>query len=397
MSNKRLILITNPGSSSRKYAIYSGDELVASLHFEFENKVVICTVKTADGSKKQLDITFPDLSSTVSAIEDILKTEHILSDGQQFDAILARVAAPGDYFAADHIVDENCLKQLEIAKKRAPLHVPVVAGEIDQFVKTFKGIPVITISDSAFHATKPAVAKYYAIDTDLADKENIKRYGYHGLSMGSIVEYMKDHEILPEKLIVCHIGSGTSITAIKDGLSIENSMGYSPLEGAVMSTRTGNIDAAAALAIKKNLNFTSDEELELYLNKKAGLFGLSGQTDDMREIIDLKNQGDKRANFAYDLYMYRLQTLIGHMSAALGGVDAIVFTATIGERSAPVRSNVVEKLGYLGLALDEDLNTSELHERHTNIAKGKKPIYVIRTDEFEEMLRRASLLLDELL
>lgn len=396
MSKQRLILITNPGSSSRKYALYQGTNLLASLHFEFENKVVICTLKTADGTKKQLDQTFEDLTSTVSAIQSILTKENLLQSGQKLDAILARVAAPGDFFAKDHLVDDNYLKQLEIAKARAPLHVPVVAGEIAEFVKSFAGTPVIAISDSAFHAEKPILARYYAFDTELADQHQIKRYGYHGLSVGSIVQYLKKIDLLPEKLIVCHIGSGTSVSAVKDGQPIENSMGYSPLEGAIMSTRSGNIDLAAALAIKKAQNFTSDQEIELYLNKQAGLKGLSGQTDDMREVIDLKNQGDERADLAFNLYIYRLQALIGQMAASMDGADAIVFTATIGERNAEIRAKITEKLNYLGFSLDNHKNTAEMPDRHTNIAKGKKPLYVIRTDEFEEMLRRATIVLDSL-
>lgn len=392
----KLMLITNPGSSSRKYALYRGAELVAALHFEFENKEVICTLKKADGTKKRLEKTFKELGETVGAIEGILKEEKLLGAGEKLDAILARVAAPGDYFSADHLVDENCLKQLEIAKKRAPLHVPVVAGEIDQLVKTFKGVPVLEISDSAFHAGRPEVAKYYAFDTEVAKEFNIKKYGFHGLSVGAIVEYMKKKGNLPEKLIVCHVGSGTSVTAVLNGHSVENSMGYSPLEGAMMSTRVGSMDAAAALALKKALKMEKDEELELYLNKKAGLLGVSGQSDDMREILDLRQQGDEKAELAFNLYIYRLQNSIGQMAAAMNGVDAIVFTATIGERSAPVRAAVAEKLGYLGFELSREKNEAEMPNRCTEIGvKGAKPLYVIRTDEFEEMVRRAEVVLGE--
>lgn len=394
MSNQRLILITNPGSSSRKYALYRGSDLLASLHFEFENKAVICTLKTADGNKKRLDRTFSDLSSTVSAIQSILVEEKLLSPNEKLDAILARVAAPGDYFTADHLVDDTCLAEIEQAKKRAPLHVPVVAAEIDQFITAFAGVPVVAISDTAFHAGKPEIARYYAYDTDLANQTGIKRYGYHGLSVGSIVEYMKRVNILPEKLVVCHIGSGSSVTAVKNGQPHETTIGYSPLEGVMMSTRAGSMDVAAGLAIKRALDLKTDEELEIYLNKKAGLLGVSGQSDDMREILDLKNQGDKKATFAHDLYIYRLQSAIGQMVAAMDGVDAIVFTATIGERNEHIRRAITDKLSYLDFHLDDAKNSGEMIERHTNIAKdNKKPLYVIRTDEFEEMIRRADIIL----
>ena len=396
MNNDRLILITNPGSSSRKYALYKGSELVCSLHFEFEGKDIVCTLKRADDTKKKIKTDFKSLTSTVANIEEILTAEGYLGGMSKLDAILARVAAPGEYFSHDHIVDEECLKELESAKKKAPLHVPVVAGEIEHFTMSFKGTPILAISDSSFHTDRPELMKAYAIDQEAAEKFDIKRWGYHGLSVGSIVQYMKKTDILPEKLIVCHIGSGSSLTAVFEGKSHDTTMGYTPLEGIMMSTRSGSIDVAAALALKRGLKIHSEEALEKYLNKKCGLLGVSGKTDDMREIIKLRDEGDKLGTFAHALYVYRIQSAIGQMAASLGGVDAIVFTATIGERSDEIRRMVCQKLQYLGFALDDEKNIGEMPERHTNIAaEGSKPIYVIRTDEFEEMIRRANDLLED--
>ena len=393
--NERLILITNPGSSSRKYALYKGTELLCSLHFEFEGKGIVCTLKKADGSAKKIKADFKSLSSCVANLEEILTAEGYLGGVSKLDAILARTAAPGEYFSQDHLVDEACLKELEIAKKKAPLHIPVVAGEIEHFVSSFKGTPIITISDSGFHNSRPELMKYYAFDTEVADKYDIKRWGFHGLSVGSIVHYMESQEILPQKLIVCHVGSGSSVTAVFEGNSHDTTMGYTPLEGVMMSTRTGSMDVAAALAIKRNLKIRSDEALEKYLNKKCGLLGVSGASDDMREILKLRDEGDKKGTFAHALYVYKLQAAIGQMAASLGGVDAIVFTATIGERSDEIRRVVTQKLAYLGFALDAEKNVDEMHERHTNIAaEGSKPVWVIRTDEFEEMIRRAGEILD---
>ena len=395
MANPRLILITNPGSSSRKYALYREDELLCSLHFEFEDGKVICTIKKADGTKKKLDEDFKSLNNTVEALNRILTDEGYLGGAIKIDAVLARVVAPGEYFAKDHLVDDECLMHLEVAEKQAPLHVPVVAAEIEKFVETFEGTPVLEISDSAFHDTRPELMKYYAFDTDLADKIGVKRYGYHGLSVGSIVEYMKSQDILPEKLIVCHVGSGSSVTAVYQGKSFDTTMGYTPLDGMMMATRSGAIEPTAAIAIGRELNL-SGEELEKYLNKKCGLLGVSGQTDDMREILRLRDEGDKKGTFAHAMFVYRLQTAIGQMVASLGGVDAIVFTATIGERSNPIRRETMQKLEYLGFRLDNEKNDGEMPERHTNIAgDGSKPIYVIRTDEFEEMIRRAKIILDK--
>lgn len=396
MDKNKLILITNPGSSSRKYALYKGTDLVCSLHFEFEGKEIICTLKKADGSKKVLKQTFKELTSTVANINRILTEEGYLGGMSKIDAILARVACPGEYFTQDHIVDEEYLKALEKGKKRAPLHVPVVAGEIEHFVKSFKDTPILAISDTSFHTDRPDLMKYYGFDTDIADKADIKKFGYHGLSIGSIVNYMKEQDILPEKLIVCHLGSGSSLTAVFEGKSLDTTMGYSPIGGLLMATRCGDMDPAAALALKRHLGYESDESLEKYLNKECGLLGVSGQSDDMREILRLRDEGDKKGTFAHAMYVYRVQSCIGQMAASLGGVDAIVFTATIGERSDEIRRTVTQKLSYLGFSLDDDKNLGDFEERHVNIAAdGSKPIWVIRTDEFEEMLRRAALLLEK--
>lgn len=386
----KLILITNPGSASRKYALYQNQKPLCTLHFEYENSKLICTLKDiASGDQKSISPDIDDLGDTVGKLREILTAEKYIGDNSPISAILVRVAAPGEYFATDHIVDDECLDQLEVAKSKAPLHVPAAAAEINHFRRSFSTVPIITISDSAFHANRPAVMKYYPIDTDLADKAEIKRYGFHGLSLGYVTDFMKKKDILPEKLIICHIGSGSSVTAVFDGASMDTSMGYSPLEGLMMATRSGSIDPAAALAVKRKLGLT-DEELEKYLNKKSGLLGVSGLSDDMRDVIRARDEGDSKATFAHALYIYRIQSLIGHMSASLGGVDAIVFTATIGERSSEVRRSVMQKLAYLGFTLDPAKNTADNLPSPSNIATPtSKPIYVVKTDETAEMIRRA--------
>ncbi len=392
---EKLFLVTNPGSSSRKYALYRGDELVCSLHFEMEGKNVVCTIKNADGSRKKLEDGFSKLTDTVKYVRDILDREGYIGDSVKLSAIIARVAATGDYFAEDHLVDEECLKRLDEGKKRAPLHVPVIAAEIEECVKTFAGTPVVTISDSHFHHTRDDVHKYYAIDRELADRAEIKRYGYHGLSMGSVSEYLKSTDILSEKMVVCHIGSGSSLTALLDGKSFDTTMGCTPLEGVMMATRCGDIDPAAALAIGRELQLEG-EDLEQYLNKQCGLKGVSGASDDMREILSLRDDGDPRAKLAYEMYIYRIQRAIGQMAAALHGIDALVFTATIGERNAEIRRDIVAGLGYLGFQIDDTKNDDGLGDsRHALVsAADSKPIYVIQTDETGEMIRRAKLLLD---
>lgn len=393
---EKMFLVANPGSSSRKYALYRDDRVACTLHFELEGKDVVCTLKRPDGTKKKLTDGFKKLTETVKYVKSILEEEGFLTKNIKLNAVLARVVATGDYFSSDHLVDKECLAKLEAAKKRTPLHVPVVAAEIEECVKQFNDTPVIIISDSAFHASRDKVHTYYAIDTELADNAEIKRYGYHGLSVGSISEYLNNANLSAEKIIVCHIGSGSSVTALKDGKSFDTTMGYTPLEGVMMATRCGDIDAAAAIAIGRATGLEGDK-LEEYLNKKCGLLGVTGETDDMREVISLRDDGDERAKLAYQMYIYRLQRAIGQMAAALQGVDALVFTATVGERNSEIRRDIVSGLGYLGFKVNDTKNDNGFGDnRHFNIAaSGSKPIYVIQTDETGEMIRRAKCLLEK--
>lgn len=391
---EKRFLVTNPGSSSRKYALYQGNDVICTLHFETEGKDIVCTVKYPDGRREKITDGFKRLTDTVQYVKAILESRGYLGPNTKLDAVLARVVSTGDYFVQDHLVDKDCLQHLEIAKKRAPLHVPVVAAEIEACVKQFDGTPVIIISDSAFHSTRDEVHTRYAIDTELADNAEIKRYGYHGLSMGSIAQYLDEAKLSAEKVIVCHIGSGSSVTALKDGKSYDTTMGYTPLEGVMMATRCGDIDATAALAIGRELKLDS-EALEQYLNKECGLKGVSGISDDMRAVLAAREDGDPRAKLAYQMYIYRMQRAIGQMAASLQGVDALVFTATIGERNAEIRRDIVSGLGYLGFKINDTKNVDGLGDaRHCRIsASSSKPIYVIQTDETAEMIRRAQALL----
>lgn len=392
----KLILITNPGSASRKYALYDGDELMAQLHFEYEGKKVVCTINDVDDGKKKIKPVIDNLNDAIAVLPQILRDEQYVTDQHKLAAVVVRIVAPGDYFTEDHIVDDEYMANLKEAEKRNPIHVPTTANEIRGIRKNFAGVKIISVSDSAFHWEKPDTMKYYSFDMKLADEFEIKRYGYHGLSYAFISRYMKEHDILPEKLIVMHLGSGSSVSAILNGKAMDNSMGYTPLEGVAMSTRVGTIDVAAALAIKKALKMKTDEEFLLYLNKQCGLLGLSGVSDDMREVIQKRDEGDLRASLAHSIFVYRIQSYIGQMAAVLAGADAIVFAGTIGERSDEIRHFVTQKLGYLGFRLDAEKNANlEYTDRHAIIsAEGSKPIYVIQTDETDEMIHRAQKFID---
>jgi acetate kinase len=301
-----------------------------------------------------------------------------------------RVVGPSKRFMKDQLITDEIIVALEAVHEKAPLHVTTALSEIQQLEDYFAGIPAIAISDTAFHSTKPDWAWNYGFDVDLAEKAEILRYGYHGVSVGSVVRIMADHQILSPKTIICHLGSGSSITAVADGKSVDNSMGYSPLEGVMMATRTGSIDVSAALAIKRELNL-SDSELEEYLNKKCGLIGVSGSSNDIRQLIISEEKGDERAKLALKLFVHRIQQTIAQMAASLGGVDSIVFTATVGERSAIMRSRILDGLGFLGFAYNSELN-DKIYEPTdpVNISVNEaKPVWVISTDEAAEIANRA--------
>lgn len=393
-TDERLILITNPGSSSRKYALYRGDKVLVSLHFEYDNGKIICGLDS-ENKRTDIPVELDDLKDSINIVDDILIDNGFLHDQSDVDAIVVRVVAPGDYFMQDHLVDEEFMEKLDAAKENAPLHAPSAAREISYFKEEFKDTKVIAVSDSSFHNTRPRLMHYYSFDTKLADEYGIKRYGYHGLSVGSIVHYMQEQEILGDKTIICHIGSGSSVSAVYRGESTDNSMGYSPLEGVMMATRSGSMDVAAALAIKRHLKL-SDQELESYLNKESGLLGMTGESD-MREVLRLRDEDDETASFASSLYIHRIQIAIGQMAAELNGVDTLVFTATVGERNSEIRSAIMKKLSYLGFVEDIEKNQTNVKSGHELISKDdSKAVYVVKTDESSQMVRQANQVLDKL-
>lgn len=392
--NDKLILITNPGSASRKYALYQGETCLATLHFEYVNDKPYCEI-AIDGVKTPVDLTIADLSQAASECERILREHGVLQPEQKIGVVAARVVAPSRDFQMDQIVTDEVIAKLEKVKDKAPLHTGVNLSEIKYFKEILPAdVPVVAISDSSFHATKPIEAFRYAVDTELQDKLDIGRFGYHGISVSSIVEIMKRENILPEKLIVAHLGGGASVSAVVNGKGVDNSLGYSPNSGLMMASRSGDIDPSAVFTMKHELGL-DDEQMEKYLNKQAGFLGLSGISDDMRLVLEAERGGDERAIVANKTYRYMLAKTIGAMAAAMNGVDAIVFTATVGERGADVRQPICEMLTYLGFTIDVDKNNNlDKHAPLANLAAdGSKPIYMIKTDELREMARRTLVVL----
>ena len=384
-----LTLIANPGSASRKYGLYRDEQEAARLHFEYQEGRIACTITVRD-RHEPVDVNLHDLGDVAGQVLPILKAHSLIGADESVARIGLRIVAPSSYFLQDHIMDDKTVARLRELEIRAPLHIGATLREFDTLHNVFPDAVVVGTSDSAFHAVKPDYAWNYGVRLQDADRFEIKRFGYHGLSVASVVRSLNDAEKLPPKVIVAHLGSGASITAVHGGQSLDNTMGYSPLEGLIMATRVGSIDPTATNMLQTQLHL-SDEQMEDYLNSHSGLLGLSEVSSAVNELLEHEAQGNHNAHLALQTYIFTIQKAIGGMAAALGGADMLVFTGTVGERSAPTRQRVLERLHYMDFIIDEEANTAcddPNSPTRISVLTKSKPVYVVPTDESGEMLRR---------
>jgi len=287
----------------------------------------------------------------------------------RIDAVGCRVVHGGSRFVEPTVVDDAVLDGIRTLAALAPLHNPLAVAVIEEVRRTLPRVPIVAVCDTAFHQTMPAVASTYAVPPELG----VRRYGFHGISYAYIASRIK-----VERLIACHLGNGASVCAMRDGKSVDTSMGLTPLEGLVMGTRAGDIDPGAILSLVRR-----GEDVDDLLNHRSGLLGLSGTSADVRA---LQSSPDPRAALALDVFAYRVTKYIGAYAAVLGGVDALVFTAGIGEHSAPMRARICAPLTHLGIILSDALNTAP--------AKGERliggKVWVVPTNEELEIARAAA-------
>ena len=374
-----MILTANIGSASKKYALFRDAKELLRAHFEREGKNFIVTWMKDSASETQV-ISPEQYENAGELLLERSKVHGTLS------AIGVRVVAPGAFFQEHRRIDDDFLSKLAKAQEFAPLHITATLAEIHRLRALFPGAPLFCASDSAFHKTLPAVATTYALPHELVEQFELRRFGYHGLSLQSITRKLRGgNNAIPEKVIVCHLGSGSSITAVKNGVSIETSMGYSPLEGLVMATRCGSVDPSAVVLLAEQAKL-SPRELEKKMNSESGLLAVGGSSD-IRELLKREKKGDAGAKLALDLFSYRVRQHIGSYSATLGGLDALVFTGTVGERSAVMRERILEGLDFLKLKLATRTNNKFLGGTDGQISKpaSRVPIYVFVTDETEEI------------
>ncbi len=372
------------GSASKRYGLYSGGHAVFSAHFEKDNSVHLVVYSDQPENREPVSEAGYERASSIF-FEEALK-RGVISAGA-VELIAVRIVAPGEFFRTHCEIDEEYIKKLQAASEFVALHANPTLKEISVLKELFPGVRFIGISDSFFHKDMPILASRYAIPEVDADRYGIYRYGYHGISISSVVRRLSGQEGgVPKRTIVCHLGSGSSITAIKDGVSVDTSMGFSPLEGVPMGTRVGSIDIGAALFLGKERGL-SEEELMGYFSKQSGLLALSGKSSYIYELLSLEREGDSKAKNAIDSFAYSIKKYIGAYMAVLGGVDAVVFTGTAGERSPVIRERVLEGLQGIGIKIspEENLRHTGSTEGNINVPDSVIAVKVMLSDEMMEM------------
>jgi acetate kinase len=375
MSAATQVLVLNSGSSSVKYQL----------------------IDMADGSRPAAGMVerigqepFPDHATALAAIANELAAAGLGLDSPRLAAIGHRVVHGGTSFTAPTLITEKVLETVRALNPLAPLHNPANITGIEVARRLRPELPQVAVFDTAFHATIPEYAARYAIDTETADRYSIRRYGFHGTSHQYVSR--RTAELLgksPESVnvIVLHLGNGASASAVAGGVCVDTSMGLTPLEGLVMGTRSGDLDPAVLVHLHRVGGFSVDEIDDL-LNRRSGMLGLCGDND-MREVTRRVTAGDTRAALAFDVYVHRLRKYVGGYAAVLGRVDAVVFTAGVGENSAEVRAAATAGLEAFGIVLDPALNAVRSHEPRVVSAAGSRvTVAVVPTDEELEIARQ---------
>lgn len=382
------ILVINCGSSSIKYKLYEMDtrEVLAAGGIERVGQQG-AFLKTTDhnGEKIQLDFECPSHTEGIKMMFDTLMHPQYgaIKSLDEIAAAGHRIVA-GGRFAESRLVTDEMLEEWKTYMDLAPLHNPPALKGYNAVKAVVEHMPNVFVFDTSFHQTMPAHAYMYAVPYHYYEEMNIRRWGAHGTSHRFVTQRVC--EVLgtqPEnqKIITCHIGNGASISAVDHGKCIDTSMGLTPLEGLMMGTRTGDLDASVVLAIMKKEGKTPDEMQDL-LNKKSGLLGISGLGSDMRDVENGVKEGNERAKLALDMYNYRIKKYIGAYAAAMGGVDTIVFTAGVGEHQWDVRYNALKDLEFLGIEVDYDKNKANFGEEEIiSTPNSRVKVVVVPTDE----------------
>ena len=380
------VLVINAGSSSLKYQLMDPDTGAVTakglcerigLDGRLTHKV------PASGKKVEKDIPMPTHKEAIEAVMAILvdPEDGVIKSVDEIDAVGHRVLHGGDKFVASCLIDDACKQAIRDCIPLGPLHNPANLMGIEACEKAMPGKPQVAVFDTAFHMTMPPKAYRYAIPTKWYTEEHLRRYGFHGTSHKYVtkraIELMGRKDI---KLVNCHLGNGSSLSAVKDGKCQDTSMGLTPLAGVPMGTRSGDLDPAVVQFVMNKYGMSADECLNM-LNKKSGVLALSGVSSDFRDIESGADAGNENCALALDKFAYEVRKYIGSYAAALGGLDCLVFTAGVGENSASMRARICEGLEFLGVKLDPEKNNVRGKEAIISADDSKVTVWVIPTNE----------------
>ncbi len=395
------ILTLNCGSSSVKYMVYDWEtrkELCRGIVERVGVGNSFIRHSLADGKTLTIEKDCPTHREAIELIIDTITHNDygVIKDLSEIKGVGHRVVHGGEYFKEAVLITDDVIKKFEELSDLAPLHNPPNVAGIKAAIKLFPDVPHVAVLDTAFLQTLPDYAYLYAVPYEWYEKYKVRKYGFHGTSHYYVSR--RAAQLLNKKaedvnLITCHIGNGASITAIKQGKAIEHSMGFTPLEGLIMGTRSGDIDPAIIQYIARKEGLTIDEIINI-LNKKSGILGITGKYIDRRDILKAMEEGDYRAKLAFEMECHRLKKYIGAYIAVLGEVDAIVFTAGVGERSWRHRERVLEGLEPLGIKIDKEKNREATGDKEMLISTedSKIKVFVIPTNEeivfVEEVVKR---------
>jgi acetate kinase len=382
------IFVINCGSSSLKYKLFDmrDEDVLAEGIIErigIENSFL--KYETKEGTDIKIEHEIPTHKEGIELlIETLLSDEHgVLKDMDEIKAVGHRVAHGGEKFAHSTLIDDEVMKEIEDISDLAPLHNPANLMGIEVCKELMPETPQVAVFDTAFHQTMPEEAYTYALPYEYYKKYGVRRYGFHGTSHGYVARRaaeMMDKDFEDLKIVTCHLGNGASIAAVKNGESVDTSMGFTPLEGLVMGTRCGDIDPAIVPFIMDKEDMTASE-IDSVLNKESGLYGVSGVSSDMRDIEGAAEEGNNQAQVALDIFNYRVKKYIGSYSAAMGGVDAVVFTAGIGENAIETREEILAGLEYMGIKIDKNANDIRGKEQIITTSDSTVKAMVIPTNE----------------
>ena len=383
------VLVINCGSSSLKFQLINAEteKVLAKGLCERIGIDGRLTYQPAGGEKEKSDLAMPTHTEAIQFVIDALTNEKtgVVKSLDEIGAVGHRLVHGGEKFASSVVITDEVKKAVEECNDLAPLHNPANLIGVAACEKLMPGTPMVAVFDTAFHQTMPEKAYMYGLPYEYYEKYKVRRYGFHGTSHSFVSK--RAAEVMGKsydevKTIVCHLGNGSSVSAVLNGKCVDTSMGLTPLEGLVMGTRSGDIDPAIMEFIAKKENLDIEGVMEV-LNKKSGVFGISGGlSSDFRDLTDAMNAGDKKAKIAMDVFSYRVAKYIGSYAAAMNGVDDIVFTAGIGQNDDYVREEVCKYLGYLGVDFDSEVNKG-LRGKEAELTKegSMVKVFVIPTNE----------------